>query len=88
MINDMVADDLVMQGARESAAITLAWCSQNRTSSTPEPHLKTIYPGIGISILKVRRPCDKPFFIMGIPVLVSHHFYIETASCRVNSGHV
>ena len=35
---------------------------------------------MGNSIIKIRRPRDSLFFIMGIPLLVRPHLYIETAA--------
>ena len=40
---------------------------------------KTILPGcIEIPIMKIRRSSDSLIFIMGIPILVRRHLYIET----------
>ena len=35
-------------------------------------------PPMGISIMKIRRSSDRLIFIMGIPILVRRHLYIET----------
>ena len=56
----------------------------------PGPHLniKTLFPGMEIPMLKIRRSQDRLIFNMGIPILVRRHFYIEkapwidTSSCR------
>ena len=44
-------------------------------------NIKTILPGIGISIIKIRQPWDCLIFIMGIHILVRRHLYIETSPC-------
>ena len=36
--------------------------------------------------VKIRRSCDRLVFIMGIPILVRHH-YIETAPCFKHTSH-
>ena len=40
-------------------------------------NIKTVFPYMGNSIIKIRWPWDSLFFIMGIPV---RHLYIETAA--------
>ena len=40
---------------------------------------KTIFPCIGLSIIKIRRSWDRHIFIMGIPILASEHVYNVTA---------
>ena len=47
---------------------------------TPGHHfsIKTIFPDIGILIVKIRLFSDCLIFIMGIPLLVIWHFRIET----------
>ena len=40
-------------------------------------NIKNISPGIGIPIIKMRRSADHLIFVIGIPVLVRHHLYIE-----------
>ena len=40
-------------------------------------NIKTVFPGMGIPMLKIRRSCDRLIFNMGIPILV-RHLYIET----------
>ena len=42
-------------------------------------NIKTVFPGMRISMLKIRRSWDRLIFIMGIPILVRRHLYIETA---------
>ena len=44
----------------------------------PRPNIRTIFPGMGISIIKIRRSWDRLIFIMGIPMLVKRHLYTET----------
>ena len=40
-------------------------------------NIETIFPGMGISIIQIRRSWDRPISIMEIPKLVSWHLYIE-----------
>ena len=40
--------------------------------------IKTIFAGIEILIVNVRRSWDRHIFIMGIPILLRHHFHTET----------
>ena len=49
--------------------------------STPVSHfnMKTIFPGMGIFMLKIKQAWDCLIFNMVIPILVRWHFYIETA---------
>ena len=44
----------------------------------PRLYIKTVYPGIGIPTLKIRRSRDRLIFNMGIPILVRQHLYTET----------
>ena len=46
-------------------------------------YIKTVFHGMGISTIKMRRSSDPLIFIMGIPILVRRHLYIETAPGRV-----
>ena len=39
----------------------------------------TVFPCMGIPMLKTRRSQDRLIFNMGIPILVRRHLYIETA---------
>ena len=48
------------------------------TAMGPCFNIKNISPGIGIPIIKMRRSSDHLIFVIGIYVLVRHHFYIET----------
>ena len=41
-------------------------------------NIKTVFPGTGFSIIKVRRSSDRLIFIMEIPILVRYRLYIET----------
>ena len=52
----------------------------SRSHSLPGPRLntKTVFPGIRIPMLKIRRPRDRLIFNMGIPKLARRHLYIET----------
>ena len=40
---------------------------------------KITFPGMGISIIKIRQLWDHPIFIMGIHIAVRQHLYIEMA---------
>ena len=42
--------------------------------------LATIFPSMGIFIIKVRRSSDRLIFIMGILILVRRHFYNVAAT--------
>ena len=42
-------------------------------------NMKTIFPCIGLLIIKIRRSWDHLIFIMGIPILVRQHLYTEIA---------
>ena len=46
----------------------------------PGPHLniKTIFPGMETIIIKIRWSWECLIFIMGIPILIRLHLYIET----------
>ena len=59
-------------GSRASAASVLTPGDSLHTG----PSLKTIFPGIGISVINLRHSWDCLVFIMGIRVLMQHH-YIE-----------
>ena len=45
----------------------------------PSLNIKTVFPGYGIPMLKIRRSQDRLIFNMGIPILVRRHLYIDTA---------
>ena len=42
-------------------------------------NIKTLFPGMGIPMLKIRRLWDRLIFNMGIPILVRRHLWIERA---------
>ena len=44
-----------------------------------------IFPGMVIPIIKIRRSSHHLIFMMGIPILVKQHLYIETASRALTS---
>ena len=48
-----------------------------KMKSRPCLNIRTVFPGMGIPILKIRRSCDRLIFNMGIPILVRRRFYIE-----------
>ena len=41
-------------------------------------NIKTVFPDMGISVIKIRWSQDHLIFIMGISILVRQHLYIET----------
>ena len=43
--------------------------------SGPRLNIKNVFPGVGISIIKIRRSWDRLILIMGIPILVRWHLY-------------
>ena len=49
-------------------------------------NIKTVFPGMGVSIINIRRSWDRLIFIMGIPILVRLHLYIETVSRFLDWG--
>ena len=49
-------------------------------NSGPHLNVKTVFPGMGISIMKIRLSWDSLIFIMGIPYIrVRQYLYIEMA---------
>ena len=44
----------------------------------PRLNIGTVFPGMGILMLKIRRSRNRLIFNMGIPILVRRHLYIET----------
>ena len=46
-------------------------------------NIKTVFLGMGIPIIKIRRSSDRLIFIMGISILVRRHLYIETGRCWI-----
>ena len=49
------------------------------TPAGPCLNIKTVLPGMGIPMLKIKRSRDRLIFNMGMPILVRRHLYIETA---------
>ena len=47
------------------------------SQSGPRLNKKTVFPGIGIPMLKIRRSWDCLIFNMGIPILISWYLYVE-----------
>ena len=45
-------------------------------------NIKTVVPDIEIPIIKIRRSWDRLIFIMGIPIHIRQHLYIEMAQKR------
>ena len=43
-------------------------------------NVKTTFPGMGVSNIKIRRSWDRLIFIMGIPILARRHFILRQAS--------
>ena len=44
----------------------------------PRRNIKTVFAGVGISIIKIRRLWDRLIFKIGIPILLIRYLYIET----------
>ena len=61
--------------------VTLIWGAQTNwftgQSSGPHLNIKMVFPGIWISILKIRQSWNRLIFIMGIPILLRWYLYIE-----------
>ena len=53
----------------------------------PWRNIKTVFPGMGISMLKIRRSRDRLIFNMGISILVRRHLYIELCIESHGVGH-
>ena len=51
--------------------------SMRLAKSEPRFNIETVFPGMGFSIIKIRRPWDED--MMGFPILVKPHLYIEKA---------
>ena len=49
------------------------------SESGPRFKIKTVFPGMGIPMIKIRPSRDCIIFNMTIPMLVRRHLYIETA---------
>ena len=49
---------------------------------------KTVFPGMGIPMLKIRRPVGRLIFNMGIAIPSKTVFLIETAPCWLKGSHV
>ena len=56
-------------------------CTATCTRPWPCLNIKTVFPGMGIPMLKIRRSWDRLIFKMGIPILVRRRLYIETGPC-------
>ena len=46
----------------------------------PRLNIKTVFPGMGIPMLKIRRSWDRLIFNMGMPIPVRRYLDIETHS--------
>ena len=59
--------------------------------ATPGPRhiITTVFPGMVIPDIKIRRSQDRLIFIMRIPIPIRRHFYIETVprSLSINEYH-
>ena len=54
----------------------------------PRLNIKTVFPCMGISMLKIRRSRDRLIFNIGIPILVRRHLYNETAPSGLEKSRV
>ena len=50
----------------------------NLLTSGPCLNINTVFPGVGIPMLKIRRLWDRLIIYMGMPILKRRHHYIET----------
>ena len=57
-------------------------CRSSLSSTWSCLNIKTIFPDMGISIIKIRQSWDCLIFIMGAPILVRRHLYIETGPIK------
>ena len=53
----------------------------------PRLIIKTGFQGMGIPVIKITRSWDGPISIMGIPVLVRRHPYVQTAPTLIKCAH-
>ena len=76
-----ISQHLVKKCSRWLTHCLLLFLSHNSTDKQPGPRLnvKTVFPGMGISMLNIRRRWDRLIFNMGILIVVRLHFYIETS---------
>ena len=54
-------------------------CPRRDKLSGPRLNIKTVFPGTGIPMLKIRRSWNRLIFNIEIPILVRRHLYTETA---------
>ena len=54
-------------------------CHDLSETSRARFNIKTVFLGMGIPMLKIRRSQDHLIFNMGMPILVRQHLYIEMA---------
>ena len=54
-----------------------ATCRWNLWWPGPCLRIKTVFPGMGIPMLKIRRSWDRLIFNIGIPILVRRHFILR-----------
>ena len=54
------------------------WITSRQKTPRSRLNINKFFPGVGISIIKIRQSSDRLIFIMGILILVRRHIYIET----------
>ena len=83
--------EYIFRGIRTEVIWTQIWdvCmdgwmgSMKKDSQGPVSIRKTVFPGMGIPMLKIRRPVGRLIFNMGIAIPGKTVFLIETAPCSV-----
>ena len=75
--------------SRYTAYAAMCTCQNcSKTGPVPRFNIKTVFPGKGIPMLKIRRSWVRLIFSMGIPILVRRHLYIiETGPCSRIGAH-
>ena len=67
---------LIMIGLHEQDLCTGFW---------PPLNIKTVFPGMGISIIKMRRSWYRLTLIMGIHIMLRRHLHFETDPCTLDT---
>ena len=66
-------DDVIQNDRQNNIEV-----SHGTATIGPRFHINTVFPGMGISMSKIRRSWDRLILNMWIPVKVRRHLYIET----------
>ena len=67
----------ITRGVNVSLQTLSTKCTQHYTPPGPRCNIKTVFPGMGIPMLMIRRSRDRLIFNMVIPILV-RHLYVQT----------